>query len=166
MRRHRQIGRLDRPAMCFDDRSAHRQPDAHAAGLGREEALEQPRELLGRDARASIGDLDARRSGSWSVVRMVRRRSSRPSIACTALIAMLAITCCSCTRSARMSGRSDSSSSTVAMDWRRSSGPRTPGRHPRPRSAAEFLPHLVPHRHRANAVDDVGGALGVADRAL
>ena len=40
--------------MCLDDRTADSQPQAHAAVLGREEAVEQTRGVLRRDPRSTV----------------------------------------------------------------------------------------------------------------
>jgi hypothetical protein len=52
--------RLERAAVRFRDRAAHREPEAHAGGLARGERLEHGFTARGRDPRPVVRDHDAR----------------------------------------------------------------------------------------------------------
>ena len=89
--------------MRFDDRTADSQPQAHAAVLGREKAVEQTRGVLRRDPGSTASTEQRRAVASCATVRMVMSRLllSACAIACTAFTVRLTITCCSCVRSPR-----------------------------------------------------------------
>ena len=61
--RRRAVETSSVPAVMLDDAVDHREPEAGALLLGREERVEHLRELLLRDADAGVGDLDDDRPG-------------------------------------------------------------------------------------------------------
>src|SRR6202022_2625069 len=87
----------------FNDRTADRQPHAHAAGFGGEEGAEQPVHILGGDSDAAI--------------RHTYQRLLFFCMASMPFITRLMITCCSWTRSPRIMARAGANSIRNDTRW-------------------------------------------------
>ena len=87
--------------MCGDDAAADRQPEADTEGLACHKRLEDPLQLIGRNALAAVGDGDDDFCPLFDSVRNVSRRSpaGASAIASQALTARFSRSCCNCTRS-------------------------------------------------------------------
>ena len=156
-------GEVDRPAVALDDAVDHRQAEAGALLLRREERVEHLGQVLGRDARAGVGE---RQLPAWSPSSgaAATRSAPPPFIASHALMMMLTNACRSwpkspCTGRHRSASRARAST-FCSLAWLRHQRRAPPRRRRSTSSVGERERPLA--REVEQVADDRRAALGLA----